>query len=317
MSEATSPLPAVGQSLDLLMQQAICAIREAREAVERDIAQRGELTELVILSSRLAGFGDAIRQAALFAASGDALALAAVPDIEPRRGRHRHRVPRQRDDGRRPLLNVVRGLVPLAGLGAFRHALLPAAGTAAAATALTLGANSCMTLPYLSPAPPPHHALAALAPAAADVITLPSPSYQPRHAKASPDAVKATRVRLRLPAVTVSPAPSAPLPSPRPSAAPSGTLDVQTMQLSLGVTGHGQVTFFAVGGPVTWSASASSPFLALSQNSGTLQSGGVVILTVTTDPGIAGNSATITLTDGVGNAVQVPVAWTAGILLGP
>ncbi len=107
---------------------------------------------------------------------------------------------------------------------------------------------------------------------------------------ATPSVITPRRVPWRAPNGTVLPGPAAPAPagaparSPGPSAsartAAAGQLEVSPGRLDLGAGSSGQIVLTARGGPVSWSASASSADLTLGQSSGQLSPGQSVTLVI-------------------------------------
>ncbi len=90
--------------------------------------------------------------------------------------------------------------------------------------------------------------------------------------------------------------------------APGGRLQLSSSSLDLGTASQGTIALSAVGGPVTWSASTSSPQLALGSYEGTLAAGAQVTVTVTVTSESAGPGRA-TLIIGPGN-LNVVVTWS-------
>lgn len=229
----------------------------------------------------------------------------------------------ERAEGRQEGAGAARGhrrARPGRGPGEGRLELLPggrataikgAAAVAAIAAGVTLTTGGYSDLAHYSPAATAAHhrvlALDGVAPVRARPVSAPSQrAYIPRHAKPSADAASASPV----PSPPVSPRPPPRAPSPEPSAAPAGILDVATVAVSIGPGGHGQITFSAIGGTVSWSASSSSPALSFSQPGGDLGDRQPGILDVTVARGSAAGMAVVTLSAG-GRQVSVPVTWAA------
>jgi hypothetical protein len=108
-----------------------------------------------------------------------------------------------------------------------------------------------------------------------------------------------------------------PVPYRSPGSGPSGTgtshpgpgqLEVSPTELSLGPGSSGQLTLQAAGGPVSWSASTSSPDLKLSSHGGTIGAGHQVTITVfvTRSSAVAGHGD---ITIGPGGTT-VLVTWS-------
>lgn len=103
------------------------------------------------------------------------------------------------------------------------------------------------------------------------------------------------------PGPTISPQP--------PSPGPAGHLQVSPASLSLGTGSQGQIVLSAVGGTVTWAASASSADVTLSDTSGQLSAGQSVTIAVTVSRQAgASGSATVSIDPGT---TSVQVSWDA------
>lgn len=215
---------------------------------------------------------------------------------EDRAVRHRHRAPRprrSRKPGAGQLALISGGLAASIAAGAAVGSVDSAHyDRAPVASHVTAG------LPVLSPA------YAVRAPSTSPV------AYVPRHARPSPMASGASHVPSP-PPPSVSPSPVPPSPAPAPSLVDfSGTLDVQTAQVAIGPLQGGQVTFSAVGGSASWTVSAPAG-LVLSARSGILGDGQAVVIEVSVVVGTPAGSGVITVTDGDGRSVPVPVTWQA------
>jgi len=94
--------------------------------------------------------------------------------------------------------------------------------------------------------------------------------------------------------------------------APAGQLQVQPGRLDLGRASSASIVLRALTGTVAWSASTSSPQVALSGYAGTLPRGGEVALRVIISriSRVAGAAGQATILIGPGN-VSVPVTWSA------
>ena len=222
------------------------------------------------------------------------------------RGRHRHRRGRAPGGGQ---LSVLPGGKTWKGAAVSGPAALKAAGLlTATAASIVIAVPALPSVPSL----PGHHAQAfgGLSPTQALPALTPAPvrAYVPRHARPSADAATATPAPPP-PVVVVAPVPS--VPSAQPSAAPSGVLDVATVSVTIGVSGTARITFEAVGGPVSWSASSSSPALTLSDDGGMLGDRAPGSVTVGVRGGSLAGTGTVTITDGQGNATRVRVVWVA------
>ena len=117
-----------------------------------------------------------------------------------------------------------------------------------------------------------------------------------------------------LPARAAPAQPGGPARSPGPSASTAavGQLEVSPGRLDLGAGSSGQIVLTARGGPVSWTASASSADLTLGQSSGQLSAGQSVtlVIDVRRQDDAAGH-ATISLAAGSGSAAAVQVTWDA------
>ena len=109
--------------------------------------------------------------------------------------------------------------------------------------------------------------------------------------------------------VTVDLVPSTQADQPGPQARTQATarLTVSPASLALGQGSSGAFTLTASGGPVPWSASASSGSVGLSPASGQLSNGGTATVDVTVQrAGNGGGSATVSV-----NGAVVTVSWSA------
>jgi DNA-directed RNA polymerase specialized sigma24 family protein len=132
------------------------------------------------------------------------------------------------------------------------------------------------------------------------VALLPSPAVQP-----SPGSP----VSPASPASPVSPAAAAVPPSAAARPPASGQLEVSPGRLDLGTDSAGQIVLTAEGGPVGWTAGASSPDLTMSQSSGQLQAGqSVTVLVEVQRPDGAGGSAAISI-NATNSTTAVQVTW--------
>ena len=230
-------------------------------------------------------------------------------------GRHRAGRSRKPGKGQRALFAVRDEDEAAAHPGRSTAVKVGVAAAGIAVAGLGLGTGQFADLANYGSAGVAHHAVSSL-PVLGPVVArplIPQPSraaYEGRHRKArqSPDASGAT-LAPPPPVVTVGP-PSPPPPSAAPSAAPSGTLDVQTVACTIGLSGQCYVTFWAVGGPVQWQASASDP-LSVDQGQGVLAAGESVTVTVSVAGGSLAGSGTVTLTAGDGQQEIVPVTWVS------
>ena len=137
-------------------------------------------------------------------------------------------------------------------------------------------------------------------------------------ARAMPPVITPARTPQRAMGVALLPGPAAPGSpgSPAPAAARSasaspsvaGQLEVSPGTLDLGTASAGQIVLTASGGPVSWTAIASSPDLTTSQSSGQLSAGQsvTVVVEVWRQDGAGGN-ATIS----INSAPAVEVSWDA------
>jgi DNA-directed RNA polymerase specialized sigma24 family protein len=124
------------------------------------------------------------------------------------------------------------------------------------------------------------------------------------------------------------------IPASTPSSAGSpgatGSLGITPDSLNLGNGSPGQLTLTAVGGPLTWSATTSSPLVTLSSQQGTLRAGQSVILTVTVPQGGSSGSAFVMINSAPANvpapaapatipstSQAVQVTWTAAATYQP
>lgn len=230
----------------------------------------------------------------------------------------RHRAPRRRRPGRGQLAlipgegAVVSGVA--AGVAFLRHSAAAKAtvGAAAAVTLATVSTSGFTTIPDVMNTTPSHStatSLPVLDPQSAIPIMLPpSPPSTGRHAKpGAPDA--ATASPLAAPVVTLAPS-SAPATSSQPSAPVGGTLDVQTVNVSIGLGGTGMLTFSAVGAALEWHASSSSPALSLDRSGGILGGGQSCTIGLHVAPGSLAGSASVTIT-ARGQSEQVRVVWVS------
>jgi len=139
---------------------------------------------------------------------------------------------------------------------------------------------------------------------------------------ATPSVITARRVPWRAPNGTLLPGPAAlapagaPARSPGPSAsartAAAGQLEVSPGRVDLGAGSSGQIVLTARGGPVSWTASASSADLTLGQSSGQLSAGQSVTLVIDVRrQDDAAGDATISIAVGSGSAPAVQVTWDA------
>lgn len=136
-------------------------------------------------------------------------------------------------------------------------------------------------------------------------------AYVPRHARPSADAASASPAPPSPPVFTPAPQPPPPAPSPAPSHVTfDGAINVQTDHLVVGPLQGAQLTFSATGGEVSWSASAPDG-LVLSVSSGILGDGQAMVIEVSVAVGTPAGSGVITITDGDGRSVSVPVTWAA------
>ena len=140
---------------------------------------------------------------------------------------------------------------------------------------------------------------------------------------ATPSVIIPARTPQRATGVALLPGPAV-HPSPGSAAAPaaaavprsaaarpaaSGQLEVSPGRLDLGTDSAGQIVLTASGGPVSWTAGASSPDLTMSQSSGQLEAGQSVALVVEVRrPDGAGGSAAISI-NATNSTTAVQVTW--------
>jgi len=128
------------------------------------------------------------------------------------------------------------------------------------------------------------------------VALLPSPAVQPPSGSAASPVSPASR------AAAVPPSAAA-----RPPA--SGQLEVSHGHLDLGTDSTGQMVLTASGGPVSWTAGASSPGLTMSRSSGQLDAGQSVTLVVEVRrPDGEDGSAAISI-NATNSTTAVQVTW--------
>jgi hypothetical protein len=264
--------------------------------------------------------------------------LVAVPDAP---GRHRRgRVPRQRGTSDRPLLNIVRGIVPVGALGAvLKHAWKPAlrhhalkAAAWAAHPAHLLGVTAAVAAPVVLVAAAVHVMSPVVSPASASAPgSVPAPAASAYAAVPIASADPGTPVLVRegadvrssgqLPAGVLAPWFAAPSFAP-PAASPSpaiGVLTADVTALDLGTgTGTapltGTVTITAANGPVTFGAvPGSEGEVAVSPAAGSLTAGQSVTLTISVPAAaqVAGGSATVRVWGGSSPALTITVVWQA------
>lgn len=189
--------------------------------------------------------------------------------------------------------------------------MLISGGVAASLVAGTAATGGFSDLANFSPTPAAHHgasSLPDLSPVVAAPITV-SPvqqGYVPRHARPTADASTASQVPASAPVIVAAP-PSSQAPSPTPSAAPSGTVDIATMNVTISGDGTGTITFTAQG-DASWSAQPSDPALSLDVSGGMLADGQPQVITVTVARGSLAGSGYITFTAG-GQQENIPVRW--------
>lgn len=317
MSEpAVTPAPEPLR-LDLLMQQAIAEIREARRLIEQDIAQRGNLTELVLNSHRLAALESRIVSAALLSAVGDM----GDPEPEPAPRRHRHRASK-RTPAQRPLYpRALRGAVPLGAIGAAaRHSWPAAHPVAASAIALSLAAGTAAVVPHTAATfgfggSPATRASVPGWQTSASPMPLPSSSLIARSVtRPKPNTVTVTGPLTYAPAPpqgSYAPPSGDPVPqdSPPVQVQAAGVLSVSTTALDLTGTGTGTLTLTCTGGGCPWHVVAGG-VLSADVRQGDLQDGESVTVTLTVDPAALalGGSGVVKVWPG---DVEVTVSWAA------
>lgn len=287
--EAGAPLPGETDLHHLAL--IIAGLRQLGSGLE---ATAGELSRLS-LESRLAG-------ACLAAERAEGLAQGRQEGAQA--VRHSHRKPRhpKPPDGQ---------VIPFRGRAV--TGAIAAASLAAGAAGVTLGPGAVSDLARWAPAPA-HHAAAALpslGPASAVLVPSSSapPAYVPRHAKPSADAARATLA----PPASPSRAPSPPSSSPAPAVSPvafTGSLNPQTDHLVIAPFRVVRLTFSAVGGSVSWAATAPAG-VVLSVSSGILSDGQPQVIRVSVPAGTPAGAGVIVVTDGRGRSFQVPVTWAA------
>jgi hypothetical protein len=193
----------------------------------------------------------------------------------------------------RPYLRAVKAIIPAAFIGSgalIRHALgahrLHVAAAAMTTAALTSAVTiTAVTVPYTTAPPPAVPPPAAPAPPA----TVPAPAAL---VKAAPHRhhVRRHRAAVVIPhpsPVTASPPRQSPSPPPPPaSPAAPGTVTAPPVILA---GGTGQLVLTAEGGPAAWSLTCT-PELALSAQSGHLDAGQSVTITVTSASPMAGGT---------------------------
>ncbi|WP_329249476.1 RNA polymerase sigma factor [Actinoallomurus sp. NBC_01490] len=108
-----------------------------------------------------------------------------------------------------------------------------------------------------------------------------------------------------------------PTSSPSPPGGKGGTLVVDPA--SIRFRNHdtmASLVLSARGGPVSWSAAASSPQVTLAQAGGTIKDHGRVEIEVTLNRGLITlpGTATITVSGGAGQVVPVSIAWDISVL---
>jgi hypothetical protein len=76
------------------------------------------------------------------------------------------------------------------------------------------------------------------------------------------------------------------------------------------------IVLSARGGPVTWTAFASTPQVTLTRSGGTIDESGQVVVEVTLNRGLITlpGTATITVSAATGQVVPVSVAWDTSVL---
>jgi DNA-directed RNA polymerase specialized sigma24 family protein len=147
-----------------------------------------------------------------------------------------------------------------------------------------------------------------------------TPTHHPRRpgAEAGPGGgERPTNAPQSVGSVTPSPSTSSPAQPPPPPGRRNGVLVVSPT--SIRYRGHATVAAImlsAKGGPVRWTAAASTPQVTLARAGGTIGDHGLVSIEVTLNRGLITlpGTAIITVSGGTGQVVPVGVAWDTSVL---